>query len=264
MEEIQRAGFVRVRIDGIIYRVEEALEKTLVRYKKHDIEVVVDRLILDKNLDNLRLIDSLETALKLGRGGTAIVIINSLGLKNKTTGLENTLLFSGSARFNLAREKTNPQFEIIFSERFTCERCGISLPDLEPRLFSFNSPYGACPSCQGLGEKLEVDPKLVIPNPNLSIAEGAIFPWAHASHKIGRQGFFGWMLKNFSERENIDLYTPVKNLSKEKIEKILYGGIEFEGIIPWLEKRYHETEYTRQEIEQYMTEKNARFVREKD
>ena len=233
IEEIQRAGFVRVRIDGIIYRLEEALEKSLERKKKHNIEVVVDRLILDKDLDKSRLVDSVETALKLGKG---IVIIEQK-TKNK-------------------KQKTN---DLIFSEHFACEECGISLSELEPRLFSFNSPYGACSSCQGLGEKLEVDPKLVIPNPNLTIAEGAIFPWAHASHKVGRQGFFWWQLETLSERENIDLYAPVKNLSKEKINLILYGSGSFEGVIPSLERRYHETDsdYTRGEIEQYMVEKKC-------
>jgi len=229
LEEIQRAGFVRVRIDGIIYRLEEALAKTLAKYKKHNIEVVVDRLVLDKELDKSRLVDSLETALKLGKG---IVMVNNL----------------------------------VFSEHFACEECGISLPELEPRLFSFNSPYGACPACQGLGEKLEVDPKLVIPNLNLSIAEGAIFPWAHASHKIGRQGFFWWKLEELAERENIDLYAPIKNLSKEKIDLILYGDNNiFEGVIPWLERRFHETEseYAREEIKQYMVEKKCEICKGK-
>ncbi len=222
LEEIQKSGFVRVRIDGIIYRVEEALEKELSRYKKHNIEVVVDRLILEKDLDKFRLVDSLETALKLGKG---IVMVNDL----------------------------------IFSEHFACEKCQISLPKIEPRLFSFNSPYGACPACQGLGEKLIIDPQLVIPNPNLSIAEGAIFPWAHASHKIGRQRFFWYMLKSMAERNGIDLYCPVKELSKEEIDLILYGDGIFEGVVPWLENRYHETdsEYTREEIERYMVVKKC-------
>jgi excinuclease ABC subunit A len=240
LEEIQRGGFVRVRIDGIIYRIEEALEKTLNRKKKHNIEVVVDRLILDKDLDRSRLVDSLETGLKLGKG---MVMANSL----------------------------------VFSEHFACEECGISLPELEPRLFSFNSPYGACPACQGLGEKLEVDPKLVIPNSNLSIAEGAIFPWAHASHKVGRQGYFWWQLSDLAKEHNFSLNEPIKNLSKTKLPKeakvkmrtkfssptildiILYGSDSFEGVIPNLERRYHETdsEYTRNEIEQYMIEKKC-------
>jgi len=220
LEEIQRGGFVRVRIDGIIYRVEEALERTLNRKKKHNIEVVVDRLILDKDLDRSRLVDSLETGLKLGKG---MVMVNDL----------------------------------VFSEHFACEECGISLLELEPRLFSFNSPYGACPACQGLGEKLEVAPSLVIPNLNLSIAEGAIFPWAHASHKVGRQGYFWWQLSDLAEEHNFSLDQPVKNLSKKILDIILYGSGSFEGVIPSLERRYHETdsEYTRQEIAEYMIER---------
>jgi len=283
LEEIQRAGFVRVRIDGIIYRVdevlphlpkrsegremnevqrtpprpasrgsaiEEALEKILdynpptARQKKHNIEVVVDKLILDKEIDKSRLTDSLETALKLGKG---IVII--------------------SAKCKTQSVKVN---DLVFSEHFACEECGISLPEIEPRLFSFNSPYGACPACQGLGEKLEVDPKLVIPNPNLTLAEGAIQPWARASHKVGRQGFFWWQLQDLTEKYKFSLDVPVKELPKEIIDLILYGEkyltsniqhltSNFEGVIPWLERRYHETdsEYTREEIEQYMVEKKC-------
>ncbi len=246
LEEIQRAGFVRVRINGVIHPIEEALELKLEKYKKHNIEVVVDRLILGRELDKTRLVDSLETALKLGKG---VVIVSEL---------------SSGRVVESKRKKPNRSApwllnDLIFSEHFACEECGISFPELEPRLFSFNSPYGACLACQGLGEKLEISPKLVIPNPNLSIAEGAIFPWAHASHKVGRQGFFWWQLKNLAERENIDLYIPVKNLSKEKIDKILYGGPDFEGVISWLRRRYHETEseYTREEIEQYMVKKKC-------
>ncbi len=226
LEEIQRGGFVRVRIDGIVHRIEEALEKILDRKKKHSIEVVVDRLILEKGLDKSRLVDSLETALKLGKG---IAMVNS---KSK---------------------------DIIFSEHFACEECGISLPELEPRLFSFNSPYGACPACQGLGEKLEVDPKLVIPNANLTLAEGAIFPWAHASHKIGRQGYFWLQLQELAQKHKFSLDTSVKDLPKKIVDLILYGSDSFEGVIPSLERRYHETdsEYTRSEIEQYMVEKKC-------
>ena len=241
IEEIQRAGFVRMRIDGVYCLVEEALGKELKKYKTHNIEVVVDRLIIEKEMDKPRLVDSLETAFKLGKG---VAIIHCL-LGNKKS---------------KKKEK-----ELIFSEHFACEECGISLPEIEPRLFSFNSPYGACPSCQGLGERLIIDPKLVIPNPNLSIAEGAIFPWARASHKVGRQGFFWYMLRNFAERENIDLYCPIKELSKEKIDLILYGGDGFEGVIPWLERRYLETdsEYTREEIRQYMVEKRCEVCKGK-
>jgi excinuclease ABC subunit A len=234
LEEIQRMGFLRVRIDGIIFPIEEALEKKLERYKRHDIEVVVDRLILEKGLDKMRLVDSLELALKIGKG---IVIVN--------------------CKLQIGRMKKEE--DLIFSQLFSCPVCGISLPEIEPRLFSFNSPYGACPSCQGLGEKLIIDPKLVIPNPELSVAEGAIFPWAHASHKVGRQRFFWLMLEDLAERHNIDLYRPVKELKKEKLDLILYGDGIFEGVIPWLERRYHETdsEYTKEEIEKFMVEKKC-------
>jgi excinuclease ABC subunit A len=235
LEEIQRGGFVRVKVDGIIYRVEEALEKNLDRKKKHNIEVVVDRLVIDKDLDKSRLVDSVETALKLGKG---ITVINS--------------------KSPISNSKKKAE-DLIFSEHFACEECGISLPELEPRLFSFNSPYGACPSCQGLGEKLEVDPKLVIPNPNLTIAEGAIFPWAHASHKVGRQGYFWWQLQELADEYKFSLDEPLKDLPKKIVNLILYGNGNFEGVIPNLERRYHETdsEYTRQEIEQYMIEKKC-------
>jgi len=244
LEEIQRAGFVRVRIDGIIHRVEEALAAILDRKKKHNIEVVVDRLVLDKGLDKSRLVDSLETALKLGKG-VAMVFVEAFASSHAS-----------------AKASAN---NLIFSEHFACENCGISLPELEPRLFSFNSPYGACPACQGLGEKLEVDPKLVIPNPNLSIAEGAIFPWAHASHKIGRQGYFWWQLQDLAEELKFSLDTPVKSLSKKIINAILRGSGSYEGVIPNLERRYHETdsEYTRQEIEQYMVEKKCEICQGK-
>jgi len=231
IEEIQRGGFVRVRIDGVFYRVEEAKELNIEKNKKHNIEVVIDRLILDEDLDKPRLVDSLETGLKVGKGR----VIVAFG------------------------EKSKRKEELIFSEYLACERCGISLPDLEPRLFSFNSPYGACPACQGLGEKLEVDPKLVIPNPNLTIAEGAIFPWARASHKLGRQTYFWWQLSDLAEKYNFSLHEPIENLPPKILDIILYGDGEFEGVIPNLERRYHETdsEYTRQEIEQYMVERKC-------
>ncbi len=223
IEEIQRAGFIRVRIDGDIYPVEEALFKQLEKNKKHSIEAVVDRLVLDKGLDRSRLVDSLETALKLGKG---IVIV--------------------------AQAK---KADLIFSEHFACEDCGISLAELEPRTFSFNNPYGACPDCTGLGEKLEIDPELVMPNKNLTIAEGAIFAWASASHKVGRQGYYEWKLREVADKHNFSVNEPVKNLPQKAIDIVLYGDDQkFEGVIPSLMRRYHETdsEWTREEINKYM------------
>jgi excinuclease ABC subunit A len=224
LEEIQRGGFVRVRIDGTIFPIEESSNKPLDKQKKHSIEVVIDRLILDKDLDRSRLVDSLETALRLGKG---IVIVG---------------------------QKNDPENDLIFSEHFACEDCGISLQELEPRLFSFNNPYGACTECTGLGEKLEVDPELVIPNKRLTIAEGAIWPWSRASHKVGRQGYYYSILSGLAEKHKFSLDEEVGNLPQKIIDIILNGDGEFTGVIPNLEKRYHETDsdWTRAEIEQYM------------
>jgi len=226
LEEIQRGGFVRVRIDGNIYLVEESIQKQLDKQKKHNIEVVVDRLILNKDLDRSRLVDSLEISLRLGKG---IVIINS------------------------------KKEDLIFSEHFACEECGISLPELEPRIFSFNNPYGACPECTGLGEKLEVDPELVIPNKRLTLAEGAVWPWSRASHKVGRQGYFSSKIFELAQKHNFSVDEEVKDLPKKIIDIILYGDGEFEGVVQNLERRYHETDsdWTRQEIEQYMVIKQC-------
>ncbi|OGZ26945.1 MAG: excinuclease ABC subunit A [Candidatus Nealsonbacteria bacterium RIFOXYB1_FULL_40_15] len=227
LEEIKRQGFVRVRVDGAVLSAEEASSRALEKNKKHNIEVVVDRIILDGSLDRSRLADSLEIALRIGKG---IVMVN-------------------------CNDK-----DAIFSEHFACEECGISLPELEPRLFSFNSPYGACSECTGLGEKLEVDPSLVMPNPNLTLAEGAVIPWMRASHKIGRQGYFWQKMAEASEKHGFSLHEPVKNLKKQDVDIILYGdGRSFEGVIPNLERRYHETDsdWTRQEIEQYMVVKKC-------
>jgi excinuclease ABC subunit A len=228
LEEIQRAGFVRARLDGVIYPIEEVLEKIIDKQKKHNIEVVVDRLVLNKSLERSRLVDSLETALRLGKG--IVIIGQKLGVRSQELK------------------------DIVFSEHFACEECGISLSGLEPRLFSFNNPYGACSDCTGLGEKLEVDPELVIPNKRLTISEGAIWPWSRASHKVGRQGYYYSKLLEIAAKYKFSLDDEVKDLPKKFIDTILYGEPGFEGVIPNLERRYHETDsdWTRQEIEQYM------------
>lgn len=231
IEEIERQGFMNLRIDKKIMPVEEAVEIELDKNKKHTIEVIVDKLKI-LNLDSRkhkdsfkeqrsRIADSVETALKIGKG---LAIVSYKGK------------------------------DVVFSERFACPNCGISLPELEPRLFSFNSPIGACPFCSGLGEKLEVDPDLVVPNKNLTLAEGAIQPWAKASHKIGRQGYFWWKLQKLSEEYNFSLDEEFKNLPKDVQNIILFGNGYFEGVIPGLERRWKETDSdaTRDEIEQYM------------
>src|SRR3990167_1885331 len=210
-------------------RVAEAEEKTLNPKKAHNIEVVVDRLVIDKELDRPRLRESLETALKIGKG---LVLINH-HTKDFGVGVNDQL----------------------FSEHFACPDCGISLPEIEPRLFSFNSPYGACQHCTGLGSTLEVEPELVIPNKNLTLAEGAIRPWATASHKVGRQSWYWWILSDLAERHNFSLNAPFGKLPASIQKIILHGDSprsssvfprgeesKFEGVIENLKRRWKETE----------------------
>jgi excinuclease ABC subunit A len=222
LEDLYANGFVRVRRDGEILRTQDAMETVPDRKKAHTIEAVVDRFMIGKTLERARLRESLETALKIGKGK---LIIN------------------------------DGQRDALFSEHLACLSCNISLPALEPRLFSFNSPYGACPTCTGLGNLREVDAELVIPNRDLSLAEGAIQPWMRASHRLGRQSWYWWSLEELARRHRFSLATPVKQLSKDIIHSILYGEGDFEGVIPNLMRRWKETEseWTRAEIERYMT-----------
>src|SRR3989338_11107632 len=226
---LAREGFLRVRLDGIVMRLEEALEEKLDPKKKHSLEVVVDRLILDKETERSRLVDSLETALRKG-DGIAMV----------------------------ATEIEKGYTDHLFSEHFACPICERSLPPIERRLFSFNSPYGACDECTGLGHTLEVDPNLVLPNKNLTLEEGAIFPWARASHRVGRQSWYWYPVSDLAEKHAFSLSIPVKELPKKVVELILNGDGQaggYEGVIPNLERRWKETEseWTRSEIERYMT-----------
>lgn len=238
LEEIHKQGYLRVRLDNGMMRIEEALDLRLDPKKRHSIEVIVDRLMIDKETERPRLHDSLETTLALGKGIAFVCVYD----EKKEVGQSKT---------------------VLFSENFACAICHISLPPIEPRLFSFNSPYGACPRCTGLGNQLEVDPDLVFPNKNLTLAEGAIQPWARASHRVGRQSWYWWMLEELASRRHFSLNDPVKSLPKKVVDLLLYGegGDEnkrksdsFEGIIPNLERRWKETdsEWTRSEIERYM------------
>ncbi|HRY52676.1 MAG TPA: excinuclease ABC subunit UvrA [Candidatus Portnoybacteria bacterium] len=235
LEQAQKAGFVNVRVDGIVHRLEEAMELELDKQKKHSIEIVIDRVAVPAKNDKderARIIDSIETALKVGKG---MMVVNKWS-------------------DNQAAKKS--QNDSVFSELFACKQCGLSLPAIEPRLFSFNSPFGACPECQGLGSKLEIDQKLVMPNPRLTLAEGAIRPWATASHRVGRQGYYYWLISKLAESAGFSLNTPVGDLPKDVIKKVLYGDPknDYEGVIPNLERRWKETDsdFARAEIEKYM------------
>ncbi len=232
-------GFVRVRVDNEIYRLDEDIK--INRYDKHTIEVVVDRLILKKGKNLIkRLTDAVELASNLSDGE---IIISEI--------------------------KDNGKFEdILYSENYSCKKCGFSFEQMEPHTFSFNSPYGACPRCNGLGNIKEISPHLIY-NPNLSILEGGIFPLSRTIDNAN-----SWtlnFLKAIAKKEGFSLYEPIKKIKKEFLNIILYGNkkykykflyrskeynLFFEGVIPNLTRRYLETEsdYVRQEIEQYMIE----------
>jgi len=177
---------VRVKIDAEVRDLSE--EIILDKNKKHHIDVIIDRLIIKGDIKK-RLADSLETALNLSEGIVKVEIIGGE--------------------------------ELTFSEKFACIDCGISYPEITPRMFSFNNPYGACPTCGGLGTTMHFDPDLVLPNPSLSLREGAILPWA------GRNSsYFHQMLDALSEHYEIDIYTPFKDLSPEVQHALLYGSGE--------------------------------------
>lgn len=219
--EVQREGFVRIRVDGKISEIERTL--TLDKNKKHNIEVVVDRLIINPTVKE-RLTESVELALKIG-SGLLIVMINS-------------------------------EREQIFSERLACTDCGISYEELAPRMFSFNSPFGACPICDGLGTRMEIDPELIIPDDTKSLSQGAIVP-------LGEQPRGGWysaILKGLARKYNFDFVTAFRKLPEEAQNALLYGSegrafsinlksdringeyrMPFEGVIPNLRRRYKQT-----------------------
>ncbi|WP_340850960.1 excinuclease ABC subunit UvrA [Ligilactobacillus salivarius] len=235
IEKVKKDGFVRIIVDGEIHDVEEEIE--LDKNKKHDISVVVDRIVLKDGIRS-RLFDSLEAALRLTNGNVAVDVIGDKMLQ--------------------------------FSENFSCPYCGFTIGELEPRIFSFNAPFGACPDCDGIGVKLEVDKDLVIPDDTKTLNEGALAPWNPISSK-----YYPTMLQQACEAFGIDMDTPFKELSDKDKKIILYGagdrefhfkfesdfgGLKdidttFEGVIPNVERRYRETnsDFTRDVMRQYMT-----------
>ena len=235
IEKVKKDGFVRIIVDGEIYDVEEEIE--LDKNKKHDISVVVDRIVLKDGIRS-RLFDSLEAALRLTNGNVAVDVIGDKMLQ--------------------------------FSENFSCPYCGFTIGELEPRIFSFNEPFGACPDCDGIGVKLEVDKDLVIPDDTKTLNEGALAPWNPISSK-----YYPTMLQQACEAFGIDMDTPFKDLPDKDKKIILYGagdrefhfkfksdfgGLKdidttFEGVIPNVERRYRETnsDFTRDVMRQYMT-----------
>jgi excinuclease ABC subunit A len=236
-EELTREGFTRVKVDGEQYVLEDGVPELDKKFK-HTIEVVVDRLVMKGDL-RLRLTQSIETAGGLGEGLIGIDVVDGESL--------------------------------LFSQNFACPDHGVSLPELQPRIFSFNSPHGACPRCTGLGSQQEIDPDLLVPDPALSIDDGALVPWSVG----GSSGFYEAVIQAIAERYEIDTSTPWQELSEEEQNRFLYGTdgervyvqyrnrmgrrrqymLAFDGIVSSLQRRYKETDSSqqRERIEEYMS-----------
>lgn len=234
--QFKKTGFTQARVDGILMDITEV--PLLDKNKKHSIDLVIGEVKLKHSSEDLKkqLSIQVEKALKLGKG--ILILYDPIQKKDQ-----------------------------VYSELYTCSKCGISLPEITPRLFSFNNPEGACPACTGLGVRLEIDPELVIPNPRLTLAEGAIFPWSRSTSKIG---WYEKILAAVAKKYNFSVDVPVAELS-EKVKKIIFYGtgdeiyevednygqiqkVKYEGVIADLERRHKETEseYVRREIEKYM------------
>ncbi|HTU79771.1 MAG TPA: excinuclease ABC subunit UvrA [Solirubrobacteraceae bacterium] len=290
LEDLRADGFARVKIDERVRMLEESI--VLDKRYKHDISVVVDRLVMRHDVRK-RLADSIETAVALADGLVEVEIVGSAGAnaggrdRGMERGRDAGALGEGDERDGPSRAKgakgpRAPAAQIVpgqapaegtiftFSERFACPEHGPSLVELEPRIFSFNSPHGACERCTGLGSQMEIDPELVVPDPSLSIAQGAIAPWANSA-----SNYYEQMTEAIAEMYDVDLDRPWEDLAERRREVFLYGtngepvqvtyrnrfgrrrsyAARFEGIIRNLERRYRETdsEWTREKIEEYMS-----------
>jgi excinuclease ABC subunit A len=260
LEELRAEGFTRAKIDGELRLLEDPIE--LDKKLKHDIAVVVDRLVM-KGDSRKRLADSVETAVALAEGIVEIEKVPSAGKVAAGSAERETPAKHATGALGAKDRDT-----LVFSEKFSCLSCGTSMPELEPRIFSFNSPHGACPRCTGLGSQQEIDPDLVV-DPSLTINEGAILPWSSGHN------YYEQLTQSIGDKYGIDLDTPWEDLPEEDQDLFLYGDegervyvsyrnrmgrrrsymAPLEGVVPSLERRYRETdsEYSRERIEEYMS-----------
>ncbi|MDA0232997.1 MAG: excinuclease ABC subunit UvrA, partial [Chloroflexi bacterium] len=249
LDSARRDGFVRVRVDGEVLDLSNEIKLAKTRW--HDIQVVVDRLIVRADTETGRLTESVEAALKLGNGTMLVTVLGGDG-----------------------ESASDKDRDVVYSERFACVHCDISIAELEPRNFSFNTPYGACPTCTGLGFRLEVDPDLVIQDKSLSLSKGAIVPWASAG---ANSPWYASMLDSVAEHYGFTMDTPVRDMDPEHLKIVLYGSggkkvpvahttqkgrvyrwsTAFDGVIPSMERRHGETESdaVREDIGRYMSQR---------
>ncbi len=255
LRDLARRGFQRVRIDGQMYNIEEVPD--LDKKFKHDIEVVVDRLVVREGI-KARLADSFETSLHLAEG---IAYVDNADVSQ--TSARSSKKSNGKIKDHV------PQGRTVFSAKFACPVSGFTIDEIEPRLFSFNNPFGACGACDGLGTEMYFDPDLVVPHGNLSLNMGAVAPWAHSSSK-----YYGQTLEGLSKHYDFELTTPWQKLSKDVRQTVMFGSGKqnitmvyrdgnksyditkpFEGVIPNMERRWRETDssWVREELSRYQT-----------
>jgi excinuclease ABC subunit A len=294
LDDLAKQGFARARVDGALIELSERASLELARYEQHTIEVVVDRLVRREGIER-RLTDSIETALRLGEGIAEILLMpesnasarsgpvaRTTAPPSKRAGAKAAAKAAAAKAADVAEdgmadvttealEDAGGEQVLTFSQHLACVHCGISLDELAPRSFSFNSPFGACPSCNGLGTRFEVDPDLVVPNPDLSLTQGAIGPWAGA-----RTEYFSRVLKAVAEANGFSMDKPWSKLTKAQRKILLYGAgtrrvhvqyrnrygtlrsydTQFEGVVPWLQRRHSDadSDWVREQVEGYMRE----------
>ncbi len=262
-ESIRKDGYVRVRVDGQNYEVTDDIE--LDRYKQHWIDVIVDRLVVKEGVEK-RLADSLEAALRMGKGTVGIDVVDS---EHSTSNVQRSTSNGESENADMGAQNAGRGTTMIFSEQFACSECGISMEELAPRNFSFNSPYGACPDCHGLGTHTELDPNRMIPDWNLSLDDGAVMPLNRSTGD-----YYRGILAAVAEKYGFKTSTPVKDLTDKQRDAILRGAdgtvtvtfknrfgrmrrfeTGYDGVISMLNDRYKETSsaMVREEIEKYMS-----------
>ena len=275
-EEARRSGFVRARVDGEVVELSENI--TLNKNQWHNIEIVVDRIIIRSTTERERLTQSVETALKASEGALTVSVLNPSDrlVEELTSGARSTV---AAGTINKQRQRSNSGADaqdLSYSEQFSCPDCDISMSELEPRNFSFNTPFGACTDCSGIGYRLEIDPDLVLPNKDVSLASGAVAPWS----RDGKNSQWAWgPLRALNEHFDVPLDAPVAALQPQHLKLVLYGSGRkkvrlrhetssgavyawngrIEGVIPNLERRHAntESENVRNDIERYMSQRTC-------